>query len=550
MTVEQPKSPQEVVAMIAELRASNATLATRLDETQAALSRAVGAGTGGAGVAAQTGIAAFRADNGGTLMHRSRAEAQVDIEGSVHTIEAVRPGLLDADARGLLSAEQAEARDRYVRPLAQLGALEMGGYRGPAQLAWSLMVDLKRAAAAAPAEMREALAAHADATCGRLLQRSKRTGTFATSTGGGSGVAGKDWVPPEYITEVLDVTSASGLAGFFDSAVQVLGGASLHSTEALTIRVLTGLGGYAQFGRQTTNTVAQFPLTDLTTSTADATGPRAVHSSLIDGKDLRDPRVLIDLVATHIRAGRLAGAVTSDLIGLHGSAQTLASSHPYAAAGLAAIAWDGRSSTYAGTNDDALLMYNGLTAMAREQSTFKNGVSDAGLGAATDWLGSVANFIKAHVYSISLFADQYQNTDGLVLVLDKAAVRKLQTLQSTVSAGGFVLFRPATREERAANPWYAGELYDGTMVFQHAYVGNGAYNTSGAIAASSIGLNSCFYAYLPALQMVRGPDHGRVQAEDVSRGDARSITTFYEQRLWNPTPTSRPTVAQLFNVDL
>ena len=548
MTV--PQSPAEVVAELAALREQSSTLAARLDETQAALTRAVGAGAGGAGVAAQTGIAAFRADNGGTLMHRSRAEAQVDIEGSVHTIEAVRPGLLDADARGLLSAEQAEARDRYVRPLAQLGALEMGGYRGPAQLAWSLMVDLKRAAAAAPAEMREALAAHADATCGRLLQRSKRTGTFATSTGGGSGVAGKDWVPPEYITEVLDVTSASGLAGFFDSAVQVLGGASLHSTEALTIRVLTGLGGYAQFGRQTTNTVAQFPLTDLTTSTADATGPRAVHSSLIDGKDLRDPRVLIDLVATHIRAGRLAGAVTSDLIGLHGSAQTLASSHPYAAAGLAAIAWDGRSSTYAGTNDDVLLMYNGLTAMAREQSTFKNGVSDAGLGAATDWLGSVANFIKAHVYSIGLFADQYQNTDGLVLVLDKAAVRKLQTLQSTVSAGGFVLFRPATREERAANPWFAGELYDGTMVFQHAYVGNGAYNTSGAIAATSIGLNSCFYAYLPALQMVRGPDHGRVQAEDVSRGDARSITTFYEQRLWNPTPTSRPTVAQLFNLDL
>jgi hypothetical protein len=550
MTVEQPKSPQEVVAMIAELRASNTTLSARLDETQAALARSVGAGAGGAGVAAQTGIAAFRADSGGTLMHRSRAEAQVEIEGSTHTIEAVRPGLLDADARGLLSAEQAEARDRYVRPLAQLGALELGGYKGPAQLAWSLMVDLKRAAAAAPAEMREALAAHANATCGRLLQRSKRDGTFATSTGGGSGVAGKDWVPPEYLTEVLDVTSANGLAGFFDAAVPVLGGASLHSTEAITLRVLTGLGGYAQFGRQTTNTVAQFPLTDLTTTTADATGPRAVHSSLIDGKDLRDPRVLIDLVATHLRAGRLAGLVTSDLLGLHGSAQTVASSHPYAAAGLAAIAWDGRSTSFAGTNDDALLMADGLTAMARAQSTFKNGVSDAGLGAATDWLGSVANFLKAHIYSVSLLADQFQNTDGVALVLDKGALRKLQTLQSGVSSSEFVLFRPATREERARNPWYAGELYDGTMVFQHAYVGNGAYNTSGAIAASSIGLNSCFYAYLPALQMVRGPDHGRVQAEDVGRGDARSITTFYEQRLWNPTPVGTKTVVQLFNIDL
>jgi hypothetical protein len=88
------------------------------------------------------------------------------------------------------------------------------------------------------------------------------------------------------------------------------------------------------------------------------------------------------------------------------------------------------------------------------------------------------------------------------------------------------------------------------MVFAHSYVGNGAYTTGGAIAASSVGFNACFYAHLPSLQMVRGPDHGRVQAEDVSRGDARSITTYYEQRVWNAVPVARPTVVQLFNLDL
>jgi len=543
-------TPEELVQRVTALSADLDLVHNQLGETQSKLARVLDTGAGGVGVPVETRLAAFAVAGGGTLMHRATASESVEIDGVTHTIEAIRPGLLDAEAAGLLSAEQRGARDRYLQPLGKLGALELGGYRGPAQLAWGLMVDLKRAAKAAPAEMRDALLAHAESQCARVLRRSKTAGTFATSTGGGSGVPGKDFVPPEYVAEVLDVTSGNALAGFFDAALAVLGGASLHSTEPITYRVLTGLGGFAQFGRQTTNTVAQFPLTDIATETADATGPRAVHSTLIDGKDLRDPRVTIDMVALHIRAGRIASAVTSDLIGLHGSAQTVASSHPYAAAGLAAIAWDGRATAYAGTNDDALLMYNGLTAMARAQSTFKNGVSDAGLGAAADWMGSVANFIKAHNYAVSLFADQYQGAAGTVLVLDKAAARKLATLQSGVSNGGFLLFRPATTQERAANPWYVGELYDGTMVFAHSYVGNGAYTTGGAIAASSVGFNACFYAHLPSLQMVRGPDHGRVQAEDVSRGDARSITTYYEQRVWNAVPVARPTVVQLFNLDL
>jgi hypothetical protein len=399
-----------------------------------------------------------------------------------------------------------------------------------------------------PAEVRAQALGYTKQHVDRIVKQAgafaRRDGAFIANTSGASTV-GADFVNPEFIdNNVLDVTSVAANTGLARAIRTATG---LHEDEYLKVRVLTSVGGFAGWNSPTSNLPGTFPITDASTTTTQVRGGSVVWSHLIAEKDLQgDPRVTIDMSATLLRAAELADMSEDDGVLLHGHQVSLAASHGYGAAGLAALAWDGRDAARSGSDIDPFLRGNGLVREAIARSATVNGVSGAGLSAATDWLGSVANFVKAHTKAMAALDEQYAGS-GVVLTISRAAARKLGALVVTTTATSQPFFVAATKAEKAANPLYVGMLWDGTIVMEHVYMASGKWSTGGLITGSG-SIDAAVYSRLEAMTFVTGPENGRIMREVIPRTAAVSLSRMRHKIPFCPVPSSKKPFVLLFNV--
>lgn len=547
MTVQ---SPQELVAKVAALQAQSDTLSLRLDETQAKIAN----GGGAVGVndpAHQPGtLSAWTTDAGAFAFDDCARAVEVEVDGVKQAATAIRPGYLSLASDPHVPAEHREARAQWRRSMGALGALDLLGWRGEVRSSeYASIVDTALAAAQRmPSEVREHALAYTKRHAERITKQagalSRRDGAFIANTSGSS-TPGADFVNPEFIDrDVVNVSSVRANTGL---ARAVRSAAGLHEDEYLKVRVISAPGGFANFDSPTTDSLGTFPITNVTTSVNQVRGGMSVWSHNAADKDLRgDPRVTIDIAAMLLNAAEEADLSLDDATLLHGQQVSTAASHQYAAAGLAALAWDGRDAARSGTNIDPLLRSTGLVYEAVARSATVNGVSGASLGAATDWLSSQANFVKAHIAAKAAMDEQYRGS-GLVLVISRKAADKLRFLPVTTTATGVPLIRLATSAERASNPLFVGEIADGTMVFEHTYMANGQWSTAGLVTGSGA-IDAAVYVQLAVFLWVTGPEHGRILREMVPRTMATTITRLRHKVLYCPVPTARKPVSLLFNV--
>ena len=548
MTV--PQSPAEVVAELAALREQTDTLSLRLDETQADIAKKGGAiGVNDPSHTPGT-LAAWTTDAGAFAFDDCQRTVEVDVDGVKQAALAIRPGYLSRASDAHVPADHREPRAAWRRSMGPLGALDLLGWRGSVRSSeYATIVDTALAAAERmPAEVRaQALAytrQHAERVTAQAGALSRRDGAFIANTSGAS-TPGADFINPEFIdTDVINVSSVRANVGL---ARAIRTAAGLHEDEYLKVRVISAPGGFANFDSPTTDSLGTFPITNVTTSVNQVRGGMSTWSHNIADKDLRgDPRATFDIAAMLLNAAQESDDSADDATLLHGQQVSTAAAHQYAAAGLAVLAWDGRDAARSGTNIDPLIRSTGLVYEAVARSSTVNGVSGAGLSAATDWLSSQANFVKAHIAAKAAMDEQYRGA-GLVLVISRKAADKLRFLPVTTTATGMALIRIATEAERAANPLFVGTIADGTLVFEHSYMASGLWSTSGLVTGSGA-IDAAVYVQLAVFLWVTGPEHGRILREMVPRTMATTITRIRHKVLYCPVPTARKPVSLLFNV--
>jgi hypothetical protein len=548
MTV--PQNPAEVVAELAALRTQTDTLTLRLDETQANIAKAGGAASAADLSHVPGTLSAWTAQGGGFAFDDCSRQVEVEVEGVKQAGLAIRPGYLSAAADSHVPADHREPRAEWRRTLGALAALDLVGWRGQVRSSeYAQILDGALAAAERmPAAVREQSLAYTRAHADRITRQagalSRRDGAFIANTSG-TGIPGADFVNPEFIDRnVINVSSVRANVGLAAAIAQITG---LHEDEGLKVRVIVSPGGFANFDSPTTDTLGTFPITNVDTTTGSITGGMGVWSHNIADKDLRgDPRLTVDLVAMLLNGAEESDLSADDATLLHGHQVATAAAHQYAAAGLAALAWDGRDASRSGTNIDPLIRSTGVVREAIARSSTVNGVSGAGLSAATDWLSSQANFVKAHIAAKASMDEQYRGA-GLVLVISRKAADKLRFLPVTSAMTGEPLIRIATQAERAANPLYVGTIADGTLVFEHSYMASGLWSTSGLVTGSG-SIDAAVYVQLAVFLWVTGPEHGRILREMVPRTMATTITRVRHKVLYCPVPTARKPVSLLFNV--
>ena len=520
-----------------------------VNSTQVAdLTNAVQGALAGGGVqsAGGGGLDAFRGADGKLALVPAVTDAAVEVDGKPALLRIERAGILAKSAAHLLPEAERRAVADFRGSIGKLATLARGGYRGGLAPLSREIGAADAVVKSAPASVRDSLRGALSGVLGTLSARAE--GTLASSTAAASGPF-LDWVAEEYMADYLDTTPTEMQAGLANILLRTESSGSLHRTEALKVRLLTGIGGIRRVGVQSSDVVGEYPVTNVSVTTASVTGARGVHSALIDAVDLVDPRVAFDALALHQRAALMVERATDDLIFLHGEEESTVAAHVYGAAGLAAIGRgatldiDGREVSESATLTDMLLTADGLLGMASDQS---NDLDDAtfGMASETEWLTDVAGFLKFHALAMPRIREQYQNLPSTGYVLGFAAARKLQQL-NLLTAGGQMLLTPVTD---AGNPWLIGRLFDGTPVFRHAYVGSGAYNTSGVPASG--GKDVAFLAATSAIMLLRGPGHGSVKVEARPGSDAVQISRTYYSRPFNPIPNTQKTVLRVFGLDV
>jgi hypothetical protein len=548
MTV--PQNPAEVVAELAALRTQTDTLTLRLDETQASIAKAGGAASAADPSHVPGTLSAWRTEAGAFAFDDCQRQVEIEVDGVKQAGLAIRPGYLSASADKHVPADHREPRAEWRRSLGALAALDLAGWRGQVRSSeYAQIVDGALAAAdRMPAGLRSHAAAYTRAHAERVTRQagalSRREGAFIANTSG-TGIPGADFINPEFIDRnVINVSSVRANVGLARSIASITG---LHEDEGLKVRVIVSPGGFANFDSPKTDTLGTFPITNVETTTGSITGGMGVWAHNIADKDMRgDPRLTVDLVAMLLNGADEADMSADDATLLHGHKVDTAAAHQYASAGLAALAWDGRDANRSGTNIDPLIRSTGLVREAIARSATVNGVSGAGLSAATDWLSSQANFVKAHIAAKDSMDEQYRG-GGLVLVISRKAADKLRFLPVTTTATGTPLIRVATEAERAATPLFVGVIADGTLDFEHSYMASGKWSTSGLVTGSG-SIDAAVYVQLAVFLWVTGPDHGRILREMVPRTMATTLTRVRHKVLYCPVPTARKPVSLLFNV--
>lgn len=543
-------TPEELVQRVSAHEETLAAINLRIDETQAALARRSGAAEVNDPKHVPGTLAAWTTDAGAFAFDSCQRQVEVDVDGVKQGALAVRPGYLSREADAHVPADHREPRAEWRRALGALAALDLLYWRGEVRDSRfaSIADSVVAAAQRMPGEVREQALAYSRQHISRIVNQAgalaRRDGAFIANTSGSSTV-GADFVNPEFISgDVLDVTSVRANVGLA-RAVRVATG--LHEDEYLKVRILTSVGGFAAWDSPTTDVPGTFPITNASTTTSQVRGGAAVWSHLVAEKDLRgDPRVTIDMAATLLSAAELADMSEDDGVLLHGHQVSAAASHMYGAAGLAALLWDGRDSARSGTNIDPFLRGTGIVQEAIGRSATVNGVSGAGLSAATDWLSSVPNFVKAHNKVMATLDEQYAGS-GVVMTISRAAARKLASLPVTTTATGQPMITLATKAEKAANPLYVGTLWDGTIVMEHVYMASGKWSTGGLITGSGA-IDAAVYARIETMTFITGPEHGRIMRELVPRTAAVSLTRMRHKVPFCPVPSARKPFAILINV--
>jgi hypothetical protein len=548
MTALDLSTPDALRAVVQGIAAKLDTTAQQTADLSASVQAAL---TGATAPAAKSGgLDAFRNADGSLSLAPVTTDTEIRVGDMPALLRVSKPGLLDKSAAGLLPEAEAKAAAAARKPLGRLAALARVGYRGGLAPLSREIGEASAAVRSAPASIRPALESALSGVLANIGHRA--AGTLASSSAATSG-AWLDWVAEDIMADVMDLTATASQAGL-GLSIPVMGG-SLHATENLSVRLLTGIGGFRQQGRQTSNVFGQYALTDLAVSKASVTGARGVHSSIIDAVDLIDPRVTWDVLETHQRAAILAELATRDLLFLHGESESAPASHVYGAAGLAligqstatttaAIDVDGRVLAESGGTDDMLLTCDGLVGMASDQS---NDLDDAtfGMASETEWLATVAGFVKFHNLAMARIREQYHYLPGTGYVLDFQAARALMAL-NTLTAGGQVFVTPVSDP---ANPWLVGRLYDGTPIYRHAFVGSGSYSTAGIPNATG-GKNAAFLAAMSAIVRVQGPGHGSTKVENIPGTDAVQVSRIYHERFFNPVPSARKTALRVYGLDI
>lgn len=545
------QTPEQVVAAIGELSG-------QMTDVQAQLRGVLAQGGGTMAAPMSGGSAAFTAKDGSIQLCRAEVRTAIEHEGETYIIEGQRPGLLDAESAGMLSADEAAAAKRYRLALEAVNACATVGLR---RLPADQIAQLIQAGDSAPPSIRTGLAAHARHVAGEysamaargvwMLSPSRprakrRDGALATSTAGGSGVAGQGWIADEYLPDAVDSTSRA--YGLSDLLLSQMGGPGLHDTAAVKIRVLKRGGGMAILGRQTSNTLSGYPKTNLATETLSLTSARAVHASAIDGADLRDPRAVIDFLAMHRAAGMTARRATSDGILLHGSKSAGAASHLYGSAGLAKIVSDYRSVVaddgFAGTDLDPMLLADGMIAMATDASATVDLATTLGVSASAV-LGTQANFLAAHTAMMRQISEQYR--PGVAVVTSWSAAMKILLLG--VGVNGEPAVRPATDAQKAANPWLMGTIVGGVPLMWHPDVTD--YWTTGSAIVTSSGTGSALY-YVAASTIldIRGADDERVTVTQAVDGDYTLVATMHQRAPFLAVDSGRKSVAVGYNLSV
>jgi hypothetical protein len=505
---------------------------SRQDNTDTALAKLAGPGLTAEAALEGSGVAAFRAKDGKLRLTAAQRRDTVTHDGETYIVESVVPGLFDKGATAHLSADEAATVTAYRETLGEVNACRALGVRAlPADHLGRLM----HIADGAPLTLRAELTAHSRSVAGAASAQVRRHGSLASSSANGSGSPGYSWVADEYMPDALDVTDGS--IGLYDVLIRGAGGPGLHQTAKTKIRVLTATGGMRIFGRQTTDTIGVFPKTNVTTDVAELVGRRAVHSSLIDGASLRDPREALDWLALHRQAGQKALIATADYLLFHGDDQTAPASHAYAVAGLQALNLDHRDMVNAGDATDPMLLASGLRALSSARTTTLDLASHTG-AAANAVFSTQANAIKAHTGLRALIGSQYKR--GSIIIVTQETADLFAAI--SVGVNGRPFFTPMTSP---TNPWLVGELYDGTLVMSHFGITN-LFNTSGVVASGGsygaiLGVNPS------AIMDVQGPDHGRFTATDAPDGDARLVTIVFQRKPWCPLPTAKKPFAFGYN---
>lgn len=536
-------TPDALRGVVTEIARKVELNATQVADLTAAVQGALAGG--GVQSAGGGGLDAFRDSAGKLRLMSQTTDKAVTVEGLPALLRMECVGLLSKDAEPLLPDAERRAVANFRTHLGKLASLARYGYRGGLAPLSRELGAAQSAVDSAPSSIRDALQGALSQTIAVIKGRAE--GTLASSTAAASGPF-LDWVSEEYLAGYIDLTSTEQQAGLARAVLAVEGSASLHRTEALKVRLLTGIGGFRRIGVQSSDTVGEYPLTNVAVDTASLTGPRGVHSALLDAVDLIDPRVTFDALAVHQRAAMLAEMATEDLLFLHGHAVSSAASHAYAAAGLAAIGRggtldvDGRETSESGTDADMLITCDGLLGQAVKQS---NNLDDGALGmaSASEWLNDVAGLLKFNNIAQARIREQYQGLPSTAYILGIGAARKLAQL-NLLTAGGQALLTPAP----GGNRWLVGNLYDGTPVYRHAFVGTGVYTSAGIPGAG--GEDAAYLAALSASMLVRGPGHGSVKVETRPGSDAVQVTRFFNSVVWNPVPVARRTTLRVYGLDL
>jgi hypothetical protein len=514
------------------LRSTIEGVLARQDDTQAALARLSGPGITTEAALEGSGVAAFRTKAGGLRLAASLRRDQVEHEGESYIVESTVPGLFSEGATAHLSQHEAAAVSSYRKALGELNACKALGVR---VLPSDMIGHLMHVAEGAPATLRAELTAHSRTVAGALSAQMRRHATLASSSANGSGSPGYSWVADDYMPDAFDVTDGS--VGLYDLLIPGAGGPGLHQTAKLKLRILTATGGMRIMGRQTSDSIGAYPKTNLTTDLAELVGKRAVHSTIIDGASLRDPREALDWLALHRASGRLALTATADYALFHGDEQTSPASHAYAVAGLQALSLDHRDMVNAGDATDPMLLADGLRTMSVDRSTTVDLATYTG-AAANAVYSTQANALKAHKGLREKLGSQYKRGSVVIVTQETAD----QWAAVSVGVQGRPFFTPVTSP---TNPWLVGQLFDNTLVMTHFGVTN-LFNTSGVVASG--GDYGAVLALNPnALMDVQGPDHGRFTAADVVDGDARLVTTMYQRKVWCALPTAKKPFSFGFN---
>lgn len=504
-----------------------------VEDTQTRLAKLSGPGVVAEAALEGTGVAAFRAKDGGLRLVESARRDKVEHEGETYIVESTAPGLFSKGAEELLGVDEAATVRRYRTTLAEVNACKK---LGVSKLPSEMIGRLLTLAEASPPSLRGELTSHARSVAAACEHSIRKHGRLASSSAAGSGSPGYQWVADEYLPEVLDVTDQS--VGLYDAMI-AKSNPGLHQTAKIKIRVMTATGGMRIMSRQTTDTIGAFPKTNVDTSTQELTGGRAVHASLIDGVSLRDPREAVDWLAMHQRAGRLGRAAMADYLLFHGDEQTSPASHAYASAGLAALVLDHRDAAYAGDATDPLILADGLRTMSVDRST----TLDLGtlLSGAANVFSTQANALTSYKALRAKLGDQYKR--GSSFFVTQTVADALLALGVGVQGTPFMV--PATE---AGNPWRVGTLYDGTPVYAHFGI-SALWNSSGVVASGS-SLQAIFLGNLSTIEDITGPDDGRVEVKDVVDGDARLVVTYAHRRPWGPLPSTKDNVAFGYNLSV